>query len=135
MLFVQASTLIHISYLTLAMRTFKHQNLEQEHDLILNFSWYNKLLLSEMCALCNINKETRKQRGWEKICILYKQLLKYSVSDNVVRWVWWPVSPTFQIPSPSMKSGVKVCRGCSENKPNSIMGRAVTAIETNDKIT
>lgn len=46
--------------------------------------------------------------------------------------VWRPVSPTFQKPSPSMKSGVRVC---SENKPNSITAGAVTAAERLDKIT
>lgn len=34
-----------------------------------------------------------------------------------------------------MKSGVRVCRGCRENKPNSITAGAVTAVERADKIT
>lgn len=67
--------------------------------------------------------------------IFHYQPLRYSILDNVEKRAWRPVSPTFQIPSSSMKSGVKVCRGCSENKPNSITAGAVTAVERADKIT
>lgn len=95
--------------------------------------WKNKSVSVDLKA-----RERRQQRGEEDQrhrSIFHKQLLRYSILDNVEKRAWRPVSPTFQIPSPSMKSGVKVCRGCSENKPNSITAGAVTAVERADKIT
>lgn len=79
--------------------------------------------------------ERREEEDQRHRHIFHIQLLRYSILDTVQKRAWRPVSPTSQIPSPSMQSDVKVCKGSSENKPNSISAGALTAVERADKIT
>lgn len=83
------------------------------------------------------SRDDRKGKNKREVEQRHKGIFHISGSSTVHhltqgKRVWRPVSPTFQKPSPSMKSGVRVC---SENKPNSITAGAVTAAERLDKIT